>query len=52
MLAALDRADGDRIGDQESLRPGLDHEQSCQAFHFAHLLTQRHANHPVPAFPD
>ncbi len=32
MLAALDRADGDRIGDEERLEAGFDGEESGEAF--------------------
>jgi hypothetical protein len=31
MLAALHRADGDRVGHQERFEPGFDHEESGEA---------------------
>jgi len=31
MLAAFDRADGDRISDQKRLEPGFDDEQAGEA---------------------
>jgi hypothetical protein len=36
MLAALDGADRDRIGDQECLEPGLDGEQAGEALKHEH----------------
>jgi hypothetical protein len=36
MLAALDRADGDRVNHQERLEPGLDGEQSGDTLEHAH----------------
>jgi hypothetical protein len=36
MVAALDRADGDRVNHQERLEPGLDGEQAGDALQHAH----------------
>jgi hypothetical protein len=50
MQAALDCADGNRIGHQERLGPGLDREQSGESKTHAHWLSKRHANGCVPPF--
>jgi hypothetical protein len=50
MHAALDRADGDRIGHEESLKPGLDREQSGKLTQHRHKLSKRRANGAVPPF--
>jgi hypothetical protein len=47
MLAALDRADRDRIGDEERLEPRLDDEQSCETFQHK-SLSKPGANGGVP----
>ena len=52
MDAALDRADGDRIGNEKGLEAGLDDKQSAELAKSRHRLIQRHANGGVPPFPD
>jgi hypothetical protein len=50
MKAALDRADGDRIGNKKRLGSGLDCEQSGESKAHAHWLSKRYANRCVPPF--
>jgi len=51
MGSALDRADGNGIGDEKRLEARLDGEQSAK-FLERHRLSKRHANGAVPPFPD
>lgn len=51
MDAALDRADGDCISDEERFQARLDGEEPAELFE-CHKLSKRHANGAVPPFPD
>ncbi|HET9399095.1 MAG TPA: hypothetical protein VFO45_09790 [Sphingomicrobium sp.] len=52
MDTALDRADGNGIGDQERFQACLDDEQATDFLEAIHWLRKRHANGAVPPFPD
>jgi hypothetical protein len=52
MDAALDRSDGDRIGDEERLQACLDGEEPAELAECDHKLSKRQVNGAVPPFPD
>jgi hypothetical protein len=52
MHTALDRADGDGIGDQERFQACLDGEEPADLAECRHKLSKRQVNGAVPPFPD
>ena len=50
--SALDRADGDGVGDKIRLKARLDDKQATDLLQHRHWLSKRHANGVVPPFPD
>jgi len=50
MLAAFDRADGDRIGHQPRFRAGLDDEKATEFLQHVHSLTRERLNRSFEPF--